>query len=208
MKEPVSQTLQIFSYMWNKAPAKCPFETPHFRAPSMNPEHPAFSEGQGPWYLLWRRHSKVGNYSFMILNIHVDRWNHRIAIQAKVCSWEGSWDISGGFSHTLINQALSLWVLAVSVLTRAIAYLFVVYTLVRKGISVFLLLLREPCGEGFMWMILKFSSWSRGNSGPANQWSRERWVVSQRGPGLGWLKCVLLCIFHQDVLKGAKSGVW
>ena len=47
-------------------------------------------------------------------------------------------------------------VLTFSVLTRATTRMS---TLVRQERSVCLLLLHEPCGEGFMWMILKFTSW-------------------------------------------------
>ena len=174
--------------MWKKTGAYCPFETPHSRAQTMKPGHSASSQVRGPWYHPWRRHSKGGNYNSMLLNIHVNRWNHRLAIQAKVCFWEGSWDISGGFSTGWQAQALCLWVLAVSVLTRVTAHMFVVSILIGKGRSVYFLLLCEPCGEDFMWMILKFPSWRRGDSGPDNLGTRQGWGVSQREPGLGWQK--------------------
>ena len=59
------------------------------------------------------------------------------------------------------------------VVTRATASFFVVSTSVRKERSVSLLILHEPCGEGFLWSFLKFPFWKRGLSGPANLGSRD-----------------------------------
>ena len=70
-------------------------------------------------------------------------------------------------------KAQCLWVLAVSVVTRATASLFVVSTNIRKRSSVSLLNLHEPCVKGFKWRDLRFPSWRRGDYGPANQGSRE-----------------------------------
>ena len=52
--------------------------------------------------------------------------------------------------------------LAGSVVTRATASLFVVSTIVRKGKRVSLLILHEPCGEGFKWRVLRFPSSGEG----------------------------------------------
>ena len=46
--------------------------------------------------------------------------------------------------------------------TRATASLFVVSTIVRKGKRVSLLILHEPCGEGFKWRVLRFPSSGEG----------------------------------------------
>ena len=92
---------------------------------------------------------------------------------------EWSWDISGGYFTNGNTQALSLWVLAVTVMTRGTASWFVVSKIVWKERSFSLLTLHEPCGEGFNWTVLRFPSWRRGESGPGNQGSREGWGVSQ-----------------------------
>ena len=101
-------------------------------------------------------------------------------------------------------KAQCLWVLAVSVVTRATASLFVVSTNIRKRSSVSLLNLHEPCVKGFKWRDLRCPSWRRGDYGPANQGSREGlgmfkiensfwWHIicaltqSQPGPAQGYL---------------------
>ena len=45
--------------------------------------------------------------------------------------------------------------MAVTVVTRASFSLFVVSTIVRKGRSVFLMSLCEPCDDVFKWMVLR-----------------------------------------------------
>ena len=63
--------------------------------------------------------------------------------------------------------------LAVNVVTRATASLFVVSTNVRKVRRLSLLILHELCVEGFKWRDLRFPSWRRRDTGPDNPVSRE-----------------------------------
>jgi len=105
------------------------------------------------------------------------------------------------------RSPLSLWVLAGSVVNRACTSMFVVSTIVRKGRRVSLLILSEPCGEGFMLSVLRFPSWRRGDSSPANLGSREGWV-SQIEIGIWWHKTCALAHCHQTLLKGTQTGVW
>ena len=63
----------------------------------------------------------------MLLNIHVNSRNHRLAIQSKGILSRLKLGYVWCIFHRLMSKDLSLWVLDVSVVTRATASLFVVF---------------------------------------------------------------------------------
>jgi len=63
--------------------------------------------------------------------------------------------------------------LAVFVVTRDTASMFVLSPILRKVRRTSLLNLREPWGDTFNWRVLKFPSWRRGDTVPANLGFRE-----------------------------------
>ena len=83
VKGPVSRQHQVFSYMWKKTRAYCPFETTPSRYENMKPGHSALNLVWGPQNNPWRKHSIGGNFISTLLNIHVNRWNCRQAFQCK-----------------------------------------------------------------------------------------------------------------------------
>ena len=103
-----------------------------------------------------KRTFQRGTYNSTLLNIHVNSWNHSLAIQSKGILLRMKlgyfWCISTGWQ----GQVLYLCIAVVSVVTRATASLFVVSTIVRNGRSVSLLNLFEPCHGGFNWRVLRF----------------------------------------------------
>ena len=112
-----------------------------------------------------KRTFQRGTYNSTLLNIHVNSWNHSLAIQSKGILLRMKlgyfWCISTGWQ----GQVLYLCIAVVSVVTRTTASLFVVSTIVRKGGRVSLLILGEPCGECFKCRVMCFPSCVRGDSG-------------------------------------------
>ena len=80
--------------------------------------------------------------------------------------------------HRLIRKNPAT-LMTVSVIARATASFFVVSTIFRKRRSISLLILCEPCGEGFKWSVLRFYFWRIVDSGPTYRGSRKGWVMSQ-----------------------------
>ena len=131
LKGRVSQTPQFFSYMRKKYSCIMPIESPHSRAQTMKLGPSVFNQVWGPRYHPWGKYSKGGNEYSMLQNIYVNSWNHRPAIHSKGILLRMELGYFWLIFHRLITQAMSLCVLAVIVVTRATARLFVVSTIVK-----------------------------------------------------------------------------
>jgi len=99
--------------------------------------HQAWGSGYHPWW----RHSKEVIYCSTLLNVHINSWNHMLAVHMQR-NFKQRMEL-GYFrldTHGLMRTSpLSLWVLDGSEVTRASANLSVVSTFVRKGRRISLL---------------------------------------------------------------------
>ena len=85
-----------------------------------------------PQYHPWWRHYKRGNFKSIPLYVHVNSWNHMVAMQSKTILLRMKLGYFRCILNLLITQALSLWVLTVLVVTRTSVGLFMESRLVRK----------------------------------------------------------------------------
>ena len=94
--------------------------------------------------------------------------------------------------------------LSPSVLSRANASLFVVYTIFRRGSRISLLTLHDSFGEIINYRALTFPSWRGGDSGHANRGSREGCGVSKTETGFRGQKMCALDHCKPDFARGCS----
>ena len=151
-----------------------------------------FRQGRSPQYHHWTWFSQGGNYNCTLLKKHVNRGNHRLAIPYRGIYLRMKLGYFWWISHSSIS---SLCVLAVRVVSRANVSLLVGFRIFKKGRMVSLLIICEPCHEGFNWNDLTFTSWRRRDSVPVKCGFWEGWGGSQIETGLWWPKSCSLANF-------------